>query len=147
MPAALDLAGAMVHYLVSAALDEDAGSRLTPKPKPSPKPKPNPNRKPCVCIVVSGNIPAALGLTGAMVPYLVAAALDEDAGSRLRRGDEVRFQVSQPFQRIFFGNFTVIFVSFCFFIGVCPPHTDSARKYQSLIAKEQLLLTYHTVTR
>lgn len=54
-------------------------------------------------------MPAALGLTGAMVPYLVGDALDEDAGSRLRRGDEVRFQVSQPFRRLFFGMCTVIF--------------------------------------
>eukprot|EP00904_Undaria_pinnatifida_P012646 jgi/Undpi1/8511/HiC_scaffold_25.g10978.m1 len=42
-----------------------------------------------------GVTPAPLGLTGAMVPYLVTDALEEDAGSRFRRGDEVRFQVSQ----------------------------------------------------
>lgn len=35
----------------------------------------------------------ALGLTGAMVSYLVEDAVEEGAGSRFRRGDEVRFKV------------------------------------------------------
>ena len=45
----------------------------------------------------TGVTPAPLGLTGAMVPYLVTDALEEDAGSRFRRGDEVRFQVSRVY--------------------------------------------------
>eukprot|EP00752_Nemacystus_decipiens_P009418 g8421.t1 len=42
-----------------------------------------------------GSTTAPLGLQGAMVSYLVTDALEADAGSRLRRGDEVRFKVSQ----------------------------------------------------
>lgn len=41
----------------------------------------------------SGPAAAPLGLQGAMVSYSVTDALEEDAGSRLRRGDEVRFKV------------------------------------------------------
>lgn len=37
--------------------------------------------------------PAALGLTGAMVPYAAGGTVEEDAVSRFRRGDEVRFRV------------------------------------------------------
>lgn len=114
--------------------------KLNPKPKLNPTPKLNPkhNLKPCVSNVVSGNIPAALGLTGAMVPYLVSDALDEDAGSRLRRGDEVRFQVSQPFQRFFFGKCTVIFYVLVCFIwwGVwCLPSNTVQLRYRSPTAK------------
>ncbi|CAN0457787.1 unnamed protein product, partial [Ectocarpus sp. 12 AP-2014] len=42
-----------------------------------------------------GDRAAPLGLQGAMVTYLVTDGLEEDAGSRFRRGDEVRFKVSQ----------------------------------------------------
>ncbi|CAM9108870.1 unnamed protein product [Scytosiphon promiscuus] len=38
---------------------------------------------------------APLGLQGAMVSYLVTDAVEENAGSKFRRGDEVRFKVSQ----------------------------------------------------
>lgn len=40
-----------------------------------------------------GPMAAPLGLQGAMVSYLVTDALEEDAGSRFRRGDEVCFKV------------------------------------------------------
>lgn len=43
----------------------------------------------CFC---SGVAAAALGLTGVMVTYQIADALEDDAGSRFRRGDEVRFK-------------------------------------------------------
>lgn len=33
--------------------------------------------------VVTGNIPAGLGLTRAMVPYLVSDVMDKDAGSHI----------------------------------------------------------------
>ncbi|CAM9754667.1 unnamed protein product [Ectocarpus sp. 12 AP-2014] len=42
-----------------------------------------------------GDRAAPLGLQGAMVTYIVTDGLEEDAGSRFRRGDEVRFKVSQ----------------------------------------------------
>lgn len=48
----------------------------------------------------SGVTAAPLGLQGAMVGYLVTDALEEDAGSRFRRGDEVRFKASHT--RCFF---------------------------------------------
>lgn len=42
----------------------------------------------------SGSAPGgALGLTGAMVTFLVEDTMEEEDGSRLRRGDEVRFKV------------------------------------------------------
>lgn len=40
-----------------------------------------------------GPMAASLGLQGAMVSYLATDALEEDAGPRFRRGDEVRFKV------------------------------------------------------
>lgn len=39
----------------------------------------------------------ALGLTGAMVSYSHADTLDEEAGSRLRRGDEVLLRVRKSY--------------------------------------------------
>lgn len=47
----------------------------------------------CCVFADSGPTAAPLGLQGAMVSYLVTDALEEDAGSRFRRGDEVRFKV------------------------------------------------------